>query len=105
MEFHGPSGLMAVEVNQEPIMNGVGPNHFFVFCFPPGKYTFRYLDRMIDEHKAADFLGYTIRALQNWRVRGGGPKFVKVSGRSIRYRRRDLIEWAEGLLVASTSEV
>jgi len=63
-----------------------------------------YLDRMIDEHKAADFLGYTIRALQNWRVRGGGPKFVKVSGRSIRYRRRDLIEWAEGLLVASTSE-
>lgn len=64
-----------------------------------------YLDRMIDEHKAADFLGYTIRALQNWRVRGGGPKFVKVSGRSIRYRRRDLIEWAEGLLVASTSEV
>ena len=64
-----------------------------------------YLDRMIDETKAADFLGYTIRALQNWRVRGGGPKFVRVSGRSIRYRRRDLIEWAEGLLVASTSEV
>jgi len=63
-----------------------------------------YLDRMFDEHKAADFLGYTIRALQNWRLRGGGPKFVKVSGRSIRYRRRDLIEWAEGLLVASTSE-
>ena len=24
--------------------------------------------------------------------------------RSIRYRRRDLIEWADGLLVASTSE-
>lgn len=64
-----------------------------------------HLDRMIDEHKAADFLGYTIRALQNWRVRGGGPKFVKVSGRSIRYRRRDLIQWAEGLLVSSTSEV
>ena len=64
-----------------------------------------HLDRMINEHTAADFLGYTIRALQNWRVRGGGPKFVKVSGRSIRYRRRDLIEWAEGLLVSSTSEV
>lgn len=64
-----------------------------------------YLDRMINEHKAAEFLGYTIRALQNWRVRGGGPKFVKVSGRSIRYRRRDLIQWAEGLLVSSTSEV
>ena len=63
-----------------------------------------YLDRMIDEQKAAEFTGYSVRALQNWRVRGGGPKFVKVSGRSIRYRRRDLIEWAERLLVASTSE-
>lgn len=63
-----------------------------------------YLDRMIDEQEAGEFIGYTIRALQNWRVRGGGPKFIKVSARSIRYRRRDLIEWAEGLLVASTSE-
>ena len=64
-----------------------------------------HLDCMINETKAADFLGYTIRALQNWRVRGGGPKFVKVSARSIRYRRRDLIEWANSLLVTSTSEV
>lgn len=63
-----------------------------------------YLDRMINEHIAAEFVGYTERALQNWRLRGGGPKFVKVSGRSIRYRRRDLIQWAESLLVASTSE-
>lgn len=63
-----------------------------------------HLDRMFDEHKAAELTGYTTRALQNWRLRGGGPKFVKVSGRSIRYRRRDLIEWAESLLVSSTSE-
>jgi len=63
-----------------------------------------YLDRMIDEHEAGKFIGYTIRALQNWRLRGGGPKFIKVSGRSVRYRRRDLIEWAESRLVASTTE-
>jgi hypothetical protein len=63
-----------------------------------------YLDGLINEHKAANFLGYTIRALQNWRVRGGGPKFIKVSARSIRYRRCDLIEWADSLLVSSTSE-
>ena len=63
-----------------------------------------YLDGLIDEVKAVRFLGYTVRALQNWRHRGGGPKFVKVSGRSIRYRRRDLIEWAESLLVSSTAE-
>ena len=64
-----------------------------------------YYDSLINETEAAKFLGYTVRALQNWRVRGGGPKFVKVSSRSIRYRRRELIEWAESLLVANTSAI
>lgn len=63
-----------------------------------------YLDRGIDEVEAASFLGYSVRALQGWRVKGGGPKFVKVSQRSIRYRRRDLIQWFENLLRAHTSE-
>ena len=64
-----------------------------------------YLDRLLNENEAANFLGYSVRALQGWRVKGGGPRFVKVSARSIRYRRRDLIQWAENLLAASTSEV
>ena len=64
-----------------------------------------YLDRLIDENEAALFIGYSVRALQGWRVKGGGPRFVKVSARSVRYRRRDLIEWAESRLKASTSEV
>lgn len=64
-----------------------------------------YLDRLIDETEAASFLGYTIRALQGWRVKGGGPNFIKVSKRSVRYRRRDLIEWCERLKRAHTSEV
>lgn len=63
------------------------------------------LNRLINEKEAALFLGYTVRALQNWRIRGGGPKFVKVSARSIRYRFRDLLTWSESLLVSSTSEV
>lgn len=63
-----------------------------------------YLDRLIPEKEAADYLGYSVRALQNWRVRGGGPRFVKPSGRSVRYRRRDLNAWAESHLVASTTE-
>ncbi|MEO3430537.1 helix-turn-helix domain-containing protein [Pelagibius sp. CAU 1746] len=62
-----------------------------------------HLDRLINENEAANFLGYTVRALQNWRLRGGGPSFVKVSARSIRYRRRDLIAWADARAVASTS--
>lgn len=63
-----------------------------------------YLDRLLHEKAAAEFLNYSQRALQNWRVRGGGPPFVKVSSRSIRYRRRDLIAWAKGLLRSNTSQ-
>jgi hypothetical protein len=62
-----------------------------------------YLDCLINEDRAAQFVGYTVRALQNWRVRGGGPRFVRVSSRSVRYRRRDLIQWADAHLCANTS--
>ena len=64
-----------------------------------------YLDRLINEIEAAHFLGYGARCLQNWRIRGGGPAFIKVSGRSIRYRRRDLIEWSEDHRVSHTSKL
>lgn len=63
-----------------------------------------YYDRLINEREAAQYLSYTVRALQNWRVRGGGPIFVRVSARSIRYRRRDLVAWVESRLVSNTSE-
>jgi predicted DNA-binding transcriptional regulator AlpA len=63
-----------------------------------------YLDQLVNEQEAAQALGFTIRALQNWRVRGGGPRFVKISGRSVRYRRRDLLEWTESKLRSNTSQ-
>jgi predicted DNA-binding transcriptional regulator AlpA len=52
-------------------------------------------DTLVDEREAASILCYSVRALQNWRHRGGGPLFVKVSSRSIRYRRSDLAKWVE----------
>jgi predicted DNA-binding transcriptional regulator AlpA len=62
------------------------------------------LDQLMDEREAASILCYSVRALQNWRHRGGGPKYVKVSARSVRYRRRDLLEWVESRVVANTSQ-
>ncbi|MCV6823163.1 MULTISPECIES: helix-turn-helix transcriptional regulator [Halocynthiibacter] len=62
-----------------------------------------YYDRLIGERDAADYLCYSVRALQNWRVRGGGPLFIKVSGRSVRYTRRDLQKWIAEKRVANTS--
>lgn len=60
-------------------------------------------DQLLTEKEAASILCYTPRALQNWRVRGGGPKFVKVSARSIRYRRSALREWMDERTHAHTS--
>jgi len=69
------------------------------------EYPLEYLDQLLCEKDAAMSLGYTIRALQNWRLRGGGPQFVKVSARSIRYRRRDLMAWVKARLRTSTSDI
>ena len=62
------------------------------------------LDHLIDERMAADVLCYSVRALQNWRYRGGGPRYIKVSARSVRYRRRDLLVWIEARTIAHTSQ-
>ncbi|MEP1520173.1 helix-turn-helix domain-containing protein [Ascidiaceihabitans sp.] len=61
-----------------------------------------YLDGFIAEEKAADFLCQSVRTIQKWRVTGFGPSFFK-SGRSIRYRRRELMEWAETRRCSNTS--
>lgn len=61
-----------------------------------------YLDGFIDETMAADFLCQSVRTIQKWRVTGFGPKFYK-SGRSIRYRRRDLLAWGDERRQKSTT--
>ena len=62
------------------------------------------LDRLLNEQQTARFLGVTTRCLQKWRLKGGGPKFVRISSRCIRYRRRELLAWANARLKSSTSE-
>ncbi len=61
-------------------------------------------DQLLTEKEAAELICYTPRALQNWRLRGGGPQYVKVSARSIRYQRRDVIEWIEERKRSNTSQ-
>ena len=45
--------------------------------------------------EAADRIGYAVNTLQYWRSHGGGPPFIRVHGRTIRYRAKDLDEWIE----------
>jgi hypothetical protein len=60
-------------------------------------------DYAINENQAAEFLGVSVRTLQAWRVRGGGPPYVKI-GRAVRYQRRTLVNFQEQHTVSSTTE-
>lgn len=59
---------------------------------------------LIDEHAAAEFQNVTARKMQADRQKGGGPHFVRLSVRCIKYRRIDLRAYAEARLRASTSD-
>lgn len=54
---------------------------------------------------AAEYLNFTLSALAAWRCRGGGPKYLKVNGKDVRYRLTDLDIWIEERMTESTSQV
>jgi excisionase family DNA binding protein len=49
---------------------------------------------LLTERQAAEFLTVRVKTLQAWRVRGRGPKFIKLGG-SVRYRREDLEQFLD----------
>ena len=59
---------------------------------------------LIDEKAAGDFLSLTDRTMQAMRQRGGGPRYIAISSRCLRYRRIDLKNWADSRLRSSTSD-
>ena len=63
-----------------------------------------YWHELVDEKVAGDFLGITNRTMQTMRQRGGGPRYVSISTRCLRYRRIDLKAWADTRLRSSTSD-
>jgi predicted DNA-binding transcriptional regulator AlpA len=61
------------------------------------------IDAALNENQAAEFLGLSVRTLQAWRVRGGGPRYMKI-GRAVRYQRRALVAFQDSHTVSSTTE-
>jgi len=61
-------------------------------------------DALLSEEQAAAFIGVTRRAMQAWRFSGGGPKYIRISARCIRYTKRYLKEHSENHLQTSTSQ-
>jgi hypothetical protein len=54
--------------------------------------------------QAAGALGLSRRTLEGWRVKGGGPAFVKLTRGVVRYRPEDLHSWLVGRLVQNTAQ-
>lgn len=66
-----------------------------------------YLESAIDEFEAAKFLNTKVSTLRTWRSRpppGGGPPFIRISGRHIKYRRSDLIQFLSARRVTGERE-
>jgi predicted DNA-binding transcriptional regulator AlpA len=58
--------------------------------------------QLLNEVEAGQFLSLSHRTLQNWRVKGGGPKYLKIGLKTVRYRLTDLQSWLEGATRAHT---
>ncbi len=61
-------------------------------------------NELLNQKQAAKFLGLSHRTLERWRCTGGGPPFIRVSNRAIRYAPDDLHEWLENRKRENTSQ-
>lgn len=52
-----------------------------------------WLEEAISTRAASRLTGVSVCTLETWRSRGGGPKFIKIGAKMIRYQRRSLLEW------------
>ncbi len=55
------------------------------------------LSEVVRPREAALLLSVSLSLLKKWRLAGSGPRFVRLGGRAIGYRRVDLLAWVEGL--------
>ncbi|WP_246661613.1 helix-turn-helix domain-containing protein [Tardiphaga sp. vice304] len=59
-------------------------------------------DHLLMEATAAKRLKVSPRTLQNWRIKGVGPSYIR-AGRMIRYRSKDLTIWLTANTVSSAA--
>ena len=59
--------------------------------------------RLMNEHRAAEYLAVKVATLRRWRWAGRGPRFIKIGG-AVRYDPADLAEFIEAGRRNSTSD-
>lgn len=50
-------------------------------------------DQLLTPKEVASICGVTPRTVGDWRQKGEGPPYVKLSSRVVRYRREDVLAW------------
>lgn len=62
------------------------------------------LPKLLNSREAAPCVGVAEKTLNNWRVLGLGPKFIRAGGRIV-YDPSDIEEWKSAQRRSSTSEL
>ena len=60
--------------------------------------------RLLNTKEAAELLGVSKRTLEDWRLRGCGPRYICASRRMVRYPPSALEQWCREREVSSTSD-
>lgn len=53
---------------------------------------------LLTPEQVAEICNVAPDTVLRWRLRGAGPKFLKVNPRCFRYRREDVNEWLESII-------
>ena len=61
-------------------------------------------DALLTPAQAAKYLGLTTRFLEARRYRGGGPPYIAIGSRVVRYQKAALDEWLSERVRTSTSD-
>lgn len=60
-------------------------------------------NRLMTTTETADYLRIKKITLEQWRLKGKGPQFLKI-GRCVRYRMSDILGYIDKMAVSSTTQ-
>lgn len=52
--------------------------------------------QLLTTEQLADFLGMSVRTIEDWRFDRKGPPYVRLGPRTVRYRSDIVLEWLAG---------
>lgn len=61
-------------------------------------------DDLLNTRQVAEWFGCSEQWLETGRIKGFGPKFIRIGPRQIRYRKKDVLSWLADRCHQSTSE-